>query len=187
MFRSLTFLCFVLTTGLFAGDKGLVQPTTLTFYIAGVECGACSELINQAVQKVPTVTNYSPYEFGIVNISFDAQAVTPQQIAQAIYEAFPAHGKPYEATLHFRVPDYAKGDNATRVDAVFARHSDQVKVEPIDKAKGEFALHFLPPKPDATKPQRPKWDWGLLDHAIRDAALEGLGLDFEIVQLGQEK
>lgn len=178
---------FLLTHGVFAAEKPAVvpHPVTLTFYIAGVECSACSSFINEAAYKVPSVKEIMPEEINVVNISFDTHVASAHQVAQAISEALPIHGKPYEATLKIRVPDYAKGDNAARVDAVFAKRSEWVKAELLDKAKGEFAVHFLPLKVDPKKAGPQGWNPGHFGHAIHDPAPKGLGLAFAIVQQGQ--
>lgn len=189
MMRSLAALasfCLLASVVIAAERPAVVpHPVTLTFYLAGVECSACTSLINEAVSKVPSVKDFSPEEFGVVNISFDTHVSSAHQIAQAVFEAFPAHGKPYEATLRFRIPDYAKGDNAARVDAIFAKRSEWVKVEVLDRSKGEFAVHFLPLKADKTKAGPQGWNPGHFGHAVHDPAPKGLGLPFALVKQGQ--
>jgi hypothetical protein len=53
--------------------------------------------------------------------------------------------------MKLRVPDYAKDDNAAKVDAVFAKQKADVTVEMVNREKGEFVMRFLPLKVDVSK------------------------------------
>jgi hypothetical protein len=123
-------------------------------------------------------------ELGVVNIAFDTHVSSAHQIAQAVAEAFPLHGKPYEATLRIRVPEYGKDGNAAKIDAVFAKRKEWVRIEVMDKEKGEFAIHFLPLTVDKAKPGPQGWNPGHFGHAIHDPAPKGLGLPFSLVKQG---
>ena len=162
------------------------HPVTLTFHLSGVECGNCADAISQSVSRVKSVTavKLDPAT-GYANVSFDTHVSSAHQIAQAVADAAPVHGKPYAATLKMRVPDYAKDGNAARIEAVFAKRAEWVKVEATDKAKGEFALHFLPLKVDKAKTTPEGWNPGHFGHAIHDPAPKGLGLAFALVKEGQ--
>lgn len=162
-----------------------VTPVTLTFYVAGMECAACTDFVNQSVFQVKGVKDVQPWELGVLNISYDAEAATAHQVAQAVTEAVYLHGRPYEATLRFRVPDYARDGNAARVDAIFAAQKDWVKIETLDKDKGEFAVHFLPLKPDQRKGGAQGWSPDRLTRALRHPAPQGLGLAVAMVKEGQ--
>lgn len=166
---------------LFRSTAAAEPPSlTLTFYVAGMECAACTDFVNQSVFQVKGVKEVQPWELGVLNISFDPKAASAQQVAQAVTEATFLHGRPYEATLRFRIPDYAREGNAPRVDAVFAAQKDWMKVETVNRDKGEFALHFLPLKADATKVGAQGWN---PERLTRE--LQGLGLAFSLVNEGQ--
>lgn len=162
------------------------HPTTQTFYIANVESDACVASITESVRKVKSVTKVEGLtpSSGYANISFDSHADSFQQIAQAIADAAPAKGKPYVATMKLRVPDYAKGDNAAKVDAVFAKSKGLVKVETINADKGEFRLSFLPLTADPQKTGPQGWNGGRFGHPIHDAPPKGLGLAIAFVREG---
>ncbi len=178
-------LCLSVST-LAAEDKPAVKPhpVTLTFYVAGMECSACTDSVSQSVRQLKSVTDIQLEELGVVNISFDTHVTSAHQIAQAVTEAFALHGKPYEATLRIRVPDYAKGGNSAKVDEVFAKRKEWVKVTTDDREKGEFTVHFLPLKVDASKPAPQGWNPGHFGHAVHDPAPKGLGLAFTLVRQG---
>lgn len=162
------------------------HPTTQTFHIANVECDTCVANVTESIKKVKSVTKIERLTAasGCANVSFDSHADSFQQIAQAIADATPAHGKRYAATMKLRVPDYAKGDNAAKVDAIFAKSAAFVKVEATDKEKGEFLLSFLPLTVDPKKAGPQGWNAGRFGHPIHDPPPKGLGLAFSIVREG---
>jgi copper chaperone CopZ len=162
------------------------HPTTQTFYIANVECDTCVANITESVKKVKSVTKVEKLtpKSGYANVSFDSHADSFQQIAQAIADATPARGKKYVPTMKFRVPDYAKGDNAAKVDAIFAKSAAFVKVEATNKEKGEFLMSFLPLTVDPKKTGPQGWNGGRFGHPIHDAPPKGLGLAFSIAREG---
>jgi copper chaperone CopZ len=171
-----------------AAEKKAVtpHPTTQTFYIANVECDTCVANITESIKKVKSVTKVEKLTptSGYANVSFDSHADSFQQIAQAIADATPAKGKKYAATMKLRVPDYAKGDNAAKVDAIFAKSAAFVKVEATDKEKGEFLMSFLPLTVDPKKTGPQGWNGGRFGHPIHDPPPKGLGLTFSIVREG---
>ena len=171
-----------------AAEKAPYKPalTTQTFFVANVECDTCVKNITESLQKVKTVTKVEKLTptSGYVNVSFDAHTDSFQQIAQAIADATPAHGKKYTVSMKLRVPDYAKEDNAAKVDAIFAKSKDFVKVEATDKEKGEFLMCFLPLTVDAQKTGPPGWNGGRFGHPIHDAPPKGLGLAISFVREG---
>ncbi|MBI3880385.1 MAG: heavy-metal-associated domain-containing protein [Verrucomicrobia bacterium] len=162
------------------------HPTTQTFYVSGVECGNCVDAITESIKKVKSVTKVEGLSAasGWVNVSFDSHKDSFHQIAQAIADAAPQHGNKYVATMKVRVPDYAKADNAAKVEGVFAKSKDLVKVEATDKAKGEFVMSFLPLTVDKSKEGPQGWNGGRFGHPIGDPAPKGLGLKFNIVREG---
>ena len=175
-------LC-LLTATLSAADKpGLTpHPVTFTFYITGMECGTCMALITQSINEVKGVTDLS-FDIigGYANVSFDTHVASAHQIAQAVAETMPVHGKPFVATMKLRVPDYAKDGNAAKVDAVFASRKEWVEVELVDKAKGEFVVWFGALKADPAKTGPQGWNPGHFGHPLHDPAPKGLGLAFEL-------
>jgi copper chaperone CopZ len=190
MKNSLLSLC-IITALVFtasAAEKAAYKPafTTQTFFVANVECDNCVANITESLKKVKTVTKVEKLTptSGYVNVSFDAHTDSFQQIAQAIADATPAKGKKYAATMKLRIPDYAKGDNAAKVDAIFAKSKDFVKVEATDKEKGEFVMCFLPLTVDPKKTGPQGWNGGRFGHPIHDAPPKGLGLAISFVREG---
>ncbi|HEY6170431.1 MAG TPA: heavy-metal-associated domain-containing protein [Verrucomicrobiae bacterium] len=162
------------------------HPVTATFFISGVECGNCVDAITESVKKVKSVTAVKmDSATGYANISFDTHVSSYHQIAQAIADAPPQHANKYAASLKVKVPDYAKGDNAKKIDAIFAKSATQVRMEATDAAKGDFTLHFLPLAVDAKKEGPQGWNAGKFGHPIGDPAPNGLGLKFLQVKEGQ--
>jgi len=162
------------------------HPVTATFYISSVECGNCVDSITESVKKVKSVTGVKMEAAdGYANISFDTHVSSYHQIAQAVAGATPVHANPYAATLKIKVADYAKGDHAAKIDAVFAKSKEFVTVTPGDKAKGEFTIAFLPLTVDAQKEGPQGWNAGRFGHPIGDPAPKGLGLKMQLVKEGQ--
>lgn len=162
------------------------HPVTATFYISNVQCGSCADAIAESVKKVKSVTEVklTPGD-GYAQISFDSHKDSFHQIAQAIADAAPVHGDKYVPTMRISVPDYAKGDNAAKVDAIFAKSKDQVKVVAKNREKGDFEIQFLPLKLDATKEGPQGWNAGKFGHPVGDPAPKGLGLKLLIKREGQ--
>ena len=171
-----------------AAEKKAVtpHPTTQTFFIANVECDTCVANITESIKKVKSVTKVEKLTptSGYANVSFDAHTDSYQQVAQETADATPVHGKKYAASIKLRVPDYAKEDNAAKIDAIFAKSKDFVKVETTNKEKGEFVINFLPLTVDAKKTGPQGWNGGRFGHPIHDAPPKGLGLAFSIVREG---
>ncbi|MEN9575131.1 MAG: Heavy-metal-associated domain [Verrucomicrobiota bacterium] len=157
-------------------------PITATFYITEVKCSSCASSIDESLRKLPTVTKIDDLSenTGFALITFDPQTISHHQVAQAIFAAAPVHGDPYVATLKFTIPNYAKGDNAAKVDAVFAQHKKDVSVEVKNKAKGEFLLRFEPLAATAGKKGPQGWTVEQFRAAIQEPAPKGLGLSFEV-------
>jgi hypothetical protein len=149
------------------------NPVTRTFYIAGISSQRDVEKINAEVARLPSVTavqGLTPTS-GYVRVAFDTHAIFMHLIAQAIMDQ-----GAFTVTQKFEVPGYA--EHAEKLDALFAklRADRQVKIEPIDKAKGQFLLTFLPIKPDPSDPRKVGFNPGHLGHPIHDAPPKGLGL-----------
>ena len=168
-----------------AEEKAVVpHPTTVTFYIAGVKSDKCVEEITASLKRVPSFTKVEGLtpKSGFANVSFDSHVVSFQQIAQAIADAAPGEAQKCAATIKIKVPEYAEGDNAAKVDALFKKLDSKVKIEATDKAAGEFVVRFLPLKVDAEKKGPQGFNGGNLGHPIHDPAPKGLGLKFTIVK-----
>jgi copper chaperone CopZ len=184
---TLSLLAAVTSAAIAAEPKEIKpHPVTATFYISGIQCSRCVGAIEDSVRKVPSVTDVKINEdAGYALISFDTHVSSYHQIGQAIADAEPQHGEKYAATLKLKVPDYGRGDNAKKVDGVFASRAQWVRVEATDKAKGDFVIHFLPLAVDAKKEGPQGWNAGQFGHAIHDPAPKGLGLAFQLVREGQ--
>ena len=153
-----------------------------TFYITEVKCSSCVSSIDESLRKLPTVTKIDDLSesTGFAIVTFDPLVVSHHQIAQAIFAAAPVHGDPYVANLKFTIPNYAKGDNAAKVDAIFAQQKNNVRVEVKNKAKGEFLLRFEPLAATAGKKGPQGWSLEQFRAAIQEPAPKGLGLTFEL-------
>lgn len=167
-----------IVSSLCAADKP--QPVTRTFYVSGVECGSCVYVVQQAVGEAKGVSDVTVVQVidNYANVTFDPRVVSEHQIAQAVREALPIHGMPYLATLKMFIPDYIK--NAAKVEAVFAGWKDGVEIEPVNKAKGELVLHFLPLKADPKKTGPQGWNLAQFTEAMKRQ-----GLEFTLEKEGQ--
>src|SRR4051812_17876437 len=128
------------------------------FFLTGATEARDADAIRSAIAKLKTASVLEVNaERGYAHIRFDSHVVSYHQAAQAITDAGETLGKKYDPFLIFHVREYSKGDNATGVDAIFAgkKLRTRVNVTPIDKGKGDFAVHFLPLKvdPAVTAPQ----------------------------------
>jgi len=152
---------------------------TLIFYLSGLEGKADVDAIGSAVQKLKSASVVEVnLDRGYARLRFDSHVVSYHQVAQAVAEAGKSLKKVYDPCLIFSVPDYAKADNAAKVDTIFAgkRLNQRVHVRPLDKQKGIFAIHFLPLSvaPNVSSPQG--FNGGHLHHPISDPPPRGLGL-----------
>lgn len=157
------------------------SPSSRTFYIDGMKSDADVKAITAAASKVKSVTgvvDLTPTS-GFANISFDHHAVTHQQIAQSIMDA-----GPFKVSFKFVVPDYPKGDNAAKMDAIFGRFAKLVSIEPIDRTKGSFVIRFLPFAPEPGKPLGMGFNFGHIAHPIIDPAPKGMALRIQQLSEG---
>jgi len=169
--RALVFALFFSVSLLHAGES-----VTRTFYVTGVECGSCVYAVQQSVGETKGVSDVAVVQVidSFANVTFDPQVVSEHQIAQAVREAYPLHGMPYLATLKLRLPEYAK--HSAKADAVLGRWKDWITVKPVDQAKGEFEIHFLPLKADEKKAGPQGWSLAEFSAALKT----GLGLAFTL-------
>lgn len=175
--KLLTLASFALLTLAAAAEPPATKPVTLTFFVSGVECVSCVDVICRSVSGLDGVKDIALTQMidSYANITFDPKTVSVHEIAQAIYEAPGLHGRPYEPTLHLTLPDYAKADNASKLDALLAKQKPWVTADLIDKAKGEFILRFKPLDED-DKPGPQGWtffDFAKALHAFAPTVDEG--------------
>jgi copper chaperone CopZ len=179
-------LLAVVTLSAQAADKAKpaakAAGLTATFYITEVKCSSCASSIDESLRKLPTVTKVDDLSenTGFAVITFDPSVISHHQVAQAVFAAAPVHGDPYIATLKFTIADYAKGDNAAKVNAVIAKHKSDVRIEVKNKANGEFLLSFEPLRVDGAKKGPQGWTLESFRSAIAEPAPKGLGLTFAV-------
>lgn len=158
------------------------HPVVKTFYVSGVKTTADADKIMDAVKKLPSVTDVKELtpKSGYIRVAFDTHVIASHLIAQAILDN---GGRDIHIT--FTVPEY--GQNAERLDALFSKIEKQrsVKIEPLDKAKGEFKLIYLPITPDPNDPRKVGFNYGHLGHPVHDAPPKGLGLTFRQTDVPQ--
>jgi len=171
-------------TSLIAEEKP--KPTTLTFYVGGVECPSCVYSVNYSISQLKSVSDVTAGQFieNYANVTFDPKVVSIHQIAQAVTDAAPLHGVPYQATMKLFIPDYAKEQNSRKVDALFAQWKSLVEVETVDRAAGEFIVHFQPLKLNEKKAGPQGFKHEDLLNALQGPAPQGLGLK---IRLAEEK
>lgn len=173
-------LLLVTGFGLLAAEKPVAN---LTFFVGGIECAACVEVVRQSVAEVEGVTNVELEQRldSVARVTYDPAKASAHQIAQGVMEAVQLHGRPYEPWLHLKVPDYAKGGNAAKVDAVMAKMKAWVDIALMDEKTGEFLVHFKALKKDESKSGPQGWQPEVLEKALSRPAPEGLGLSCEWV------
>lgn len=122
------------------------QIDTLTFFVSGLECAACTESVRQSIQGLDGIQKILMKEGleGHATVSFVPQIVSAQQIAQAVHDAPPLHGTPYEASLRLEIPAYTQPDTARLVDALIAADKHAITAEPDWQAKDLLVIRFLP-------------------------------------------
>ena len=151
---------------------------TLVFHLTHADDAADAEAIRASVQKLASVSKIT-FASGSVQVRFDSHVVSYHQVAQAIAAPGAARGKAFDPRLKITVPEYAQGGNAAKVDTVFAgkRLNQRVRIAPLDKARGEFLIHFLPLTIDPAESGPQGFNGGHLNHPIHDAPPRGLGLN----------
>jgi copper chaperone CopZ len=166
-------LLMVAGCGLLAAEKPVAN---LTFFVGGIECAACVEVVRQSVAEVEGVANVELEQRldSVARVTYDPSKASAHQIAQL-------HGRPYEPWLHLKVPDYAKGGNAAKVDAVMAKMKTWVDIAVMDEKTGEFLVHFKALKKDELKSGPQGWRPEMLEKALSGPVPEGLGLACEWV------
>lgn len=155
-----------------------------SFVIAGLECGACLYVVQDALTRAPGVSEVEMVQTGenFARVTFDPRKITEHQLAQAVREAPPLHGKPYLASLKLRIPGYPEQQNAAKLQALFSHWKDWVTLAVTDAAKGELVIEFLPLEEDQLVPKPLGWNLRLLADAIQAPAPDGPGLQVEVFE-----
>ncbi len=155
------------------------HPVPLAFYLTGADGAGDEAAITAELKKVKSVSTVTlNLKGGHVRVVFDSHIVSYHQVAQAIADAGRQTKKQYDPRLKMRVPEYPVGDNAAKVDALLAgkRLNQRVRIEPLDKARGEFLIHFRPLEIDPAEKGPQGFNGGHLNHPIHDPPPRGLGL-----------
>ncbi len=144
-------------------------PVTRTFYVTGVECGACVYLVQMAASECGGVLKAEVFQAAdnFANITFDPRIVSEQQIAQAIRDGMPLHGTPYLSRLRLRINGYAEHFSA--VEQLFQRWRDSIQYEVVDRTKGEVLLQFLPMRKTDGPEVASGWDFRSFEAAFKAA------------------
>jgi copper chaperone CopZ len=156
-------------------------PAEVTFYLSALDDPKQQNDLRVALMQVASVSGVSLNPQGkSVTVKFDSHVVSYHQVAQAIADAGNKAGKKYAPAIKFQIPAYAQRDNAAKIDAILAgkRLNQRVKIEPVDKTRGEFVVHFLPLETDSSETGPQGFNGGHLHHPIHDAPPRGLGLEF---------
>ena len=157
-----------------------------TFYIQGLECGACVYMVEHALSETKGVHSHevvwSPDSYAIVR--FDPTRLSEYELAQRVREAMPVHGTPYLPSLRLCVADFAQ--SASTFQAVLAKFKNQVRLEVLQHERGEVALHFPSIESDKTQPSNaassPKrWSLGDLREALDQAGPKGRAIRYELL------
>lgn len=160
-----------------AGEKA-----SLTFFVSGIECGACVEVVKQSVEFVKGVSQVQVEQRldSVANVTFDPARVKPHDIALAVRDAVRLHGLPYEASLRLRIPACIQPENRAGIESRLAGLSPHLKFHLVDPDLGEYAADLS--VPEEGKPVPAGW-WNLrqLDEALRAESPAGLGLKFQWV------
>lgn len=160
------------------------HPVDLTYYLSNATDDTDAAAISTALMKVKSVSKAEVnLKIGYVQVGFDSHAVSYHQVAQAIADAGALTKKTYDPRLKVRVLEYTTADNAAKVDAILSgkRLLQHVRIEPLDKSKGEFIVHFLPLVLDPAEHGPQGFNGGHLNHPIHDAPPRGLGLTYTVL------
>ena len=155
-------------------EAGKGAAVKLTFWVSGLECAACAESVRQSVAARPGVRGVVMREGleGFARVEFDPGRVTAQEIAQAVYEAQPLHGTPYEASLRLEVPGLAAGGLVEALETWRKARQPLVDLEPHWEGKEAFILR-LPPLEAG---QEEGWRHDAFLQALAAPLPQGLGL-----------
>lgn len=154
------------------------RSETLTFFVSGLECVACAESVRQSISGLEGIRSIRMREGieGYAQVCFAPEAVTAQQIAQAVHDATPLHGTPYEACLRLQLPGQDLPCEKTGVKALLANQKHAIEAEPYWDAADQILLRFLPLEGGAALRGAHGWSHEKLSQALRQPAPAGPGL-----------
>jgi hypothetical protein len=161
-----------------AEDATAPHTPTLVFYLAELT-PAGSDAMRTALAALPSAHLVAvDAGRGCVRVRFDSHVVSFHQVAQALSDAGAAIGQPAAPRLVIAIPDYAQDGHAAAVDAILAgkRLNQRVALSLIDRARGLFAIAFLPLAADAQVGGPQGFNGGHLHHPLHDPPPRGLGL-----------
>lgn len=161
-----------------ADDATAPHTPTLVFYLAQLT-SAGVEAMRTALAALPTARLVATDTGrGCVRVRFDSHVVSFHQVAQALSDAGAAIGQPAAPRLVIAIPDYAQDGHAAPVDALLAgkRLNQRVALSLIDRARGLFAIAFLPLAAEAQVGGPQGFNGGHLHHPLHDPPPRGLGL-----------
>jgi copper chaperone CopZ len=170
----LLLLATVCVSTVLADESGAV---TRTFYVTGVECGACVYLVQLSASECKGVIKADVVQTAdsFANVTFNPRLVSEHQIAQAIRDAMPVHGTPYLARLKVHVDGYS--NHATDLGALFQKWRQWVQCEVLDAGKGELVVHFLPLQFNASHSGPAGWSVSAFQMALRRALPSGVRVE----------
>jgi copper chaperone CopZ len=160
-------------------DAYAPHTPTLVFHLTDFTSNKDKDAITASLTKLPSVRKVSTDSaHELVRVRFDSHVISYHQVAQAIADAGAATGRKFDPSLKISVPEYAQSGNSAKVDAIFAgkRLNQRVHIEPLDKMKGEFSVHFLPLQASTAESGPQGFNGGHLHHPVSDPPPRGLGL-----------
>jgi hypothetical protein len=159
-------------------DATAPHTPTLVFYLAQLTV-AGGDAMRTALAALPSARLVA-VDAGrrFVRVRFDSHIVSYHQVAQALSDAGATIGQQAAPRLVIAIPDYAQDAHAAAVDAILAgkRLNQRVTITVIDRARGLFAIAFLPLQADAQSSAPQGFNGGHLHHPLHDPPPRGLGL-----------
>lgn len=173
------FFCLLMLMACRPGQPVASDRTeTLTFFVSGLECVACAESVRQSISGLEGIESIRMREGmeGYAQVCFAPEIVSAQQIAQAVHEARPLHGTPYEATLRLQLPGQENPSELTAVKTLLANQKHAIEAEPFWDAADQILLRFLPLEKTAETQGAKGWGHERLSAALSPPAPSGPGL-----------
>ena len=163
-----------------------VRTETLTFFVSGLECVACAESVRQSISGLEGIESIRMREGleGYAQVCFAPERVTAQQIAQAVHEARPLHGTPYEATLRLRLPGQENPCGLAAVKTLLANQKHAIEAEPFWDAADQILVRFLPLEKAVETQGAKGWSHERLSAALSQRTHSGPGLENRWVSVG---
>lgn len=181
------FFCLLLLMACRPGPPVAAARTeTLTFFVSGLECVACAESVRQSISGLEGIESIRMREGleGYAQVCFAPERVTAQQIAQAVHEARPLHGTPYEATLRLRLPGQENPCGLAAVKTLLANQKHAIEAEPFWDAADQILVRFLPLEKAVETQGAKGWSHERLSAALSQRTQSGPGLENRWVSVG---